>query len=270
MSADAPRLVATDLDGTLVRSDRTISDRSRAALALVEAAGVPLVLITGRPPRWMHMIAEHTGHRGVALVANGAAEYDLHTATLLRTYPMPPEAAAEVVTRIARVVPDAVFAGETGELFLREEGYRSDYVTDDTLVVDRREIVRHPLLKLLARTPTLDADELLAAAADAVPSDLATLTHSSFGGLLEMSAAEVSKRSGIARVAAEHGVDAADVAVFGDMPNDIPMLTWAGRSYAVANAHPAAIAAAKHQAPSNDEDGVAQVLERWFAEESRP
>jgi Cof subfamily protein (haloacid dehalogenase superfamily) len=259
-----PRLVATDLDGTLVRSDDTVSDRTRAALAAVEAAGVPLVLITGRPPRWMHMISEQTGHAGVALVANGAAEYDLHTDELLRTYPMPPEAARDVVRLVLSVVPDAVFAGETGDLFYREEGYVSQFVTPDTRVVDRDEVTARPLLKLLARTSSLDADALLDAAMSVVPPELATLTHSSQGGLLEMSAAGVSKASGLARVAAEQGVDAADVVVFGDMPNDIPMLAWAGRSYAVANAHVNARAAAQHTAPSNDEDGVAQVLETWF------
>ena len=259
-----PKLVATDLDGTLVRSDDTVSDRTRAALAAVERAGVPLVLITGRPPRWMHMIGEQTGHTGVALVANGAAEYDLHTGELLRTDPMPPDIAREVVRRVRAAVPDAVFAGETGGLFYREPDYRSQFQTPDTRVADIDGVTANPLLKLLARTPSLDADALLAAAVAVVPPELATLTHSSRDGLLEMSAAGVSKASALARVAAEQGVDARDVVVFGDMPNDIPMLSWAGRSYVVANAHPEARAAAQHAAPSNDEDGVAQVLETWF------
>ena len=264
MSGRRPRLVATDLDGTLVRSDDTISDRTRAVLATVEAAGVPLVLITGRPPRWMHMIEEQTGHAGVALVANGAAEYDLHTGELLRTDPILPGVAREVVRRLSEAIPDAVFAGETGVLFYREETYRSQFQTPDTRIVDRDDVTAHPLLKLLARTPSLNADELLAAAVAVVPPELATLTHSSRDGLLEMGAAGVSKASALARVAKEQGVDAADVVVFGDMPNDIPMLSWAGRSYAVANAHPEARAAAKHSAPSNDDDGVAQILETWF------
>ncbi|HVU74637.1 MAG TPA: HAD family hydrolase [Mycobacteriales bacterium] len=259
-----PKLVATDLDGTLVRSDDTVSERTRAVLAAVEESGVPLVLITGRPPRWMHMIGEQTGHTGVALVANGAAEYDLHTGELLRTDPIFPDVAREVVRRVKGAVPDAVFAGETGVLFYREEAYRSQFQTPDARVVDLDEVTAKPLLKLLARTPSLDADELLAATVAVVPPELATLTHSSRDGLLEMSAAGVSKASALARVAHEQGVDAEDVVVFGDMPNDIPMLSWAGRSYAVANAHPEARAAAKHSAPSNDEDGVAQVLETWF------
>src|SRR3712207_3885891 len=80
-----PRLVASDLDGTLVRSDGTVSDRTRAALEAVEAAGSVLVLVTGRPPRWMHPVVEATGHRGIAVCANGALVYDLHTERVVRS-----------------------------------------------------------------------------------------------------------------------------------------------------------------------------------------
>lgn len=262
---DWPRLVASDLDGTLVRSDGTVSARSRAALARVEAAGASVVLVTGRPPRWMHMIAEQTGHRGVALVANGAGVYDLHAERLLRSRPIPPEVAAEVVARILAVVPDAAFAGETGEEFLREAAYSSPYGEDPLRRIGTRaEITALPLLKLLVRTPSHDADALLAAAVAVVTADLATLTHSSTDGLLEVSAAGVSKASGLADHAAGLGLGPADVVAFGDMPNDIPMLAWAARSWAVADAHPAARAAATAVTASNDEDGVALVLEELF------
>jgi Cof subfamily protein (haloacid dehalogenase superfamily) len=261
-----PRLIATDLDGTLVRSDGTVSDRTRAVLARTRAAGVHVVVVTGRPPRWMHAVAEQTGHAGTALVANGAAVYDLATETLLRTDPLPPEASARVAELILDAVPDVAFAGETGAEFLREGRYHSDYGdTPGTVVVgDRDEIVTRPLLKLLARTPSHDADSLLAAAERVVTSDLATLTHASATGLLEISAAGVSKASALARTARELGVDPADVAAFGDMPNDLPMLAWAGRSYAVANAHPAVRAAAETLTETNDDDAVARVLESWF------
>ena len=92
------------------------------------------------------------------------------------------------------------------------------------------------------------------------------VTHSTVGpALLELSAAGVSKATTLARLCAELGVDAADVVAFGDMPNDLPMLAWAGTAYAVANAHPSVLAAVERRAASNDEDGVAQVLEQLFA-----
>jgi Cof subfamily protein (haloacid dehalogenase superfamily) len=261
----APRLVASDLDGTLVRTDGTVSSRSRDALMRARDAGATIAVVTGRPPRWMHMVAEQTGHTGVALVANGAAVYDLTSETLIRTDPLLPEQSLEVIERIRAVVPDVRFAGETGGTFLRETGYRSDFGDhDQTRVVDAADVAGEPLLKLLARTPSLDADQFLAAALAVVGPELATLTHSSRGGLLEMSAAGVSKASALARAAESLGLAAAEAVAFGDMPNDLPMLAWAGRSWAVANAHPAVLAAAGAVTASNDDDGVAAVLEELF------
>ena len=246
-----------------MRSDGTVSDRTRAALDGLRAAGIALLLVTGRPPRWMHMIAVQTGHSGVALVANGAGVYDLTTEQLTRTDPLSPEAATEVAARITAVAPDAVLAGETGLSFYREAAYRSDYQDmPGTRIVERAAVTAQPLLKLLVRTPSHDADALLAAGREVVTEDLATLTHSSSGGLLEISAAGVSKASGLARAAASLGVTAAEVLAFGDMPNDLPMLGWAGRSYAVGNAHPEVAALATARTASNDDDGVALVLER--------
>jgi HAD superfamily hydrolase (TIGR01484 family) len=118
-------------------------------------------------------------------------------------------------------------------------------------------------VKLLVRHKAMDADALLAAAHAAV-GDLATLTHSSTDGLLEVSATGVSKASGLAALAEQHGVPADRVVAFGDMPNDLPMLAWAGHGVAVANAHPEVLAIAAEVTARNDEDGVAQVLERWF------
>ncbi|MCL2734419.1 MAG: HAD family hydrolase, partial [Actinomycetia bacterium] len=63
----------------------------------------------------------------------------------------------------------------------------------------------------------------------------------------------------------ERGVTAAEVVAFGDMPNDLAMLSWAGTSYAVANAHPHVLAATRYRTASNEEDGVAQVIERILA-----
>lgn len=260
-----PRLVAVDFDGTLLRSDGTVSYRTRAALARVEAAGAVLVVVTGRPPRWMRQVVEETGHAGTALVANGAGVYDLSAERLVRTDPLSPAVARDVADRIGAAVPDAVFAGETGAAYLREDGYRSPYGdSPDTRVVPLAEVLAVPLLKLLVRTPSYDADALLAAARTVVDDAAATLTHSSREGLLEVGAAGVSKATGLARLAAEHGIAAAESVAFGDMPNDAPMLAWAGRSWAVANAHPAAREAAGSVTASNDADGVARVLEELF------
>ena len=260
-----PRLVATDLDGTVVRSDGTISDRTRDVLAAVEGAGSVLVLVTGRPPRWMPSIVEATGHRGVAICANGALVYDLHTSTVVRHSLLSAESMAEIVAALRRDLPGITFAVERHDTgFAHEPSYRPRWDSSDPKAVRPiEELLTDGAVKLLGRHEEMGSDELLAAAHRSVGT-LATLTHSSSDGLLEISASGVSKASALAELAAEQGLDAADVVAFGDMPNDIPMLSWAGRGVAVANAHADVLAVADEVTASNDDDGVAEVLTRWF------
>lgn len=261
----SPRLVATDLDGTLVRSDGTISERSRAALARVEAAGATLVFVTGRPPRWMGPIVEATGHRGLAICANGALVYDLHREQVVAEHPLEPQAAAALVAALRRMLPELTFAVERANQFGREPGYAPRWTTPpDAVIAVAEELVRSPLVKLLARHEHLGPDELLARAREVISDDLATLTYASRDGLLEISGAGVSKASALQRLARERGIPAVDVIAFGDMPNDLPMLAWAGRSVAVAGAHPEVVAAVDEVTAGSDEDGVAQTLERLF------
>jgi hydroxymethylpyrimidine pyrophosphatase-like HAD family hydrolase len=108
----------------------------------------------------------------------------------------------------------------------------------------------------------MTSDELVAHARELV-ADLAELSHSSnVEALLEIGAAGVSKASALAVLCERKGIEPADVLAFGDMPNDLAMLQWAGRSVAVANAHPEVVEVADEVTASNDEGGVARVLER--------
>ena len=260
----APRLVATDLDGTLVRRDQTVSERTRRAIAAVEAAGVPFVMVTGRPVRWMPPVAEASGHRGLAVCANGALLYDLHTEQLVRSYLLTADDALEVVEALRREVPGITFAVERGDLsFGREPSYVPRWDNGEVQVAELDELLSGDVVKLLARLEGTGSDDLLARARAAV-GHLAETTHSSDDGLLEISAFGISKASGLAAVAAEHGVVASQVVAFGDMPNDLPMLAWAGHAVAVANAHPEVLALADEVTSSNEDDGVAAVLERFF------
>lgn len=262
---ERPGLVASDLDGTLLRSDGTVSARGRAALAAVERAGVPLVLVTGRPPRWMPPVVEQTGHHGVAICANGAVRYDLHAGRVLATSCLDPAAAAALVAALRAALPAASFAVERGDGgFGYEKHYPAPSPPAGAVVAPAEELVAGEAVKVLVRHPELTADALLAAATEAAGHLPVTLTHSSTGGLLEVAAAGVTKASALALLAAERGVAAEQVLAFGDMPNDVPLLSWAGWGVAVANAHPAARAAADAITGSNDQDGVAAVLDRWF------
>lgn len=263
------RVIATDLDGTILRSDGTISDRTAKALARAEEAGAAVVLVTGRPPRWIGPVAEATGHRGVAICSNGALVYDLHDESVIESFPIPPETSARVVDILRAAMPELTFSVETADGFYRGPGYRSGWAIEKQLeseagTLPLAEIVKHPAAKLLARHPILDADTLLDRVGGLVE-HLVSPTHSNGRGLLEMGPCGVSKATTLARFTAELGVRAADVVAFGDMPNDLPMLAWAGTAYAVANAHPLVLGAVSLTTASNDDDGVALVLEELFA-----
>ena len=259
-----PRLVASDLDGTLVRGDLSVSARTREILARVEESGTLFVMVTGRPPRWMAQVADQTGHRGLAVCANGAIVYDLHTERVVRSSTIDADAAGQVVAALREAVPGISFAVEKGEHgFGREPAYVPRFDNGEVFVAPVEELVAAGVVKLLARHEEMGSDELLLRARACV-GGLGECTHSSADGLLEISATGISKASGLAALAQEWGVEAAEVVAFGDMPNDLPMLAWAGHAVGMANAHPDVLAAVDEVTGSNDEDGVAQVLDRWF------
>jgi Cof subfamily protein (haloacid dehalogenase superfamily) len=261
----ALRLIATDLDGTVVRSDGTVAPRTAAALRAAEERGVMVVVATGRPPRWMRPVAEALGHTGLAICANGAIVYDLHTDRMVEHTPITRAVILDVTTAVRAAVPGVSFAAESRDRgFAREVAYATAADADGVVVGPLDEIVGEDVVKLLVRHRHLDSDGLLAAARD-VAGQLAEFTHSSSSGLLEISASGVTKAATLARIAAGHGIEPMQAVAFGDMPNDLPMLAWAGTAYAMSNAHPDVLAVAEHVAPSNDEDGVAQVIETLLA-----
>ncbi|HEY2769860.1 MAG TPA: HAD family hydrolase [Solirubrobacteraceae bacterium] len=263
-----PRVVASDLDGTLLRSDGTVDPRSRRALRLAEEAGALVVLCTARPMRWMAPLAEALGHSGIAICDNGAVLWDLYTESVLDAFPLEPALTRDVVRLLAEAIPGCAWAVERTTGYGREPHYVSRWPTPENSAIAAVErLIEEPSVKLMLRHDELLADELLGRAADVV-GELAELTHSNSGdGLLEISAAGISKASTLARVCEQRGVRSEEVIAFGDMPNDLAMLRWAGHAIAVAGAHPDVLAAADEITASNDEAGVAQVLERVFSDE---
>ncbi len=261
-----PKVVACDLDGTLLRSDGTVDDRSRRAIADVESAGALVVLCTARPTRWMRPLAQALGHRGVAICANGGVVWDLHRESVLEAFPLEPEITRDVVELLESAMPGGAWAVERTNGFGREAAYVSRWpAPQDTIIDSVQALISEPAVKLMLRHQGILADALLERAREVV-GHLAELTHSnSNDGLLEISAAGVSKASTLARLCEHRDVASDQVIAFGDMPNDVPMLRWAGHSVAVANAHPDVLAVAQEVTASNDEAGVAAVLERLFS-----
>jgi len=265
------RMIATDLDGTLLHSDGTVSARSRRAIESAAQAGIAIVFVTGRPPRWLTEVAEATGHTGIAVSANGAVLYDLHTEQILQAHTMSPDELAVLTSELRTAFPPVHFAVEYGDGFGAEPEYVHDWQVNPRLdrqgkpmtpplTDDLATIIAKPAVKLLAKDRGADADEFVASA-DRLLAGRATVTHSSTFGLLEIAAPGITKATGLAEVAARAGIDASQVVAVGDMPNDVPMLQWAGRSFAVANAHSAARAAADEVIAANDDDAVAILIE---------
>lgn len=259
------QLFATDLDGTLLNSSGGISAPNVAALQTARSAGLEVVFVTGRPPRWMAEIGKLTGIHSHAICANGALRLDVASGQVVDAHYIERDLGLEVVRALRGIDPGISFAVEIANQetpFVIDPQYRPRWETQQ--VVPRLPVEAMfdsgQVIKLMARPSSgaiLDADEFVSAA-ELVAANLVDLTHSNiFDVLLEMSPVGVNKGTALAKFAAEHGISQSAVAAVGDMPNDLPMISWAGQGAAVANAHESVKAVADVMLPSNDEDAVA-------------
>ncbi|WP_427016052.1 HAD family hydrolase [Pseudarthrobacter sp. P1] len=264
------RLIASDIDGTILGHDGTISPRTVAAFAAAARAGVEIVFVTGRPPRWLEPLRRQMGHTGTVICSNGAVVYDLATDTVVSSHLLPWETVASARKIILSRVPEARFAAESLDGFHLEPGFLEPGTAPALQGIEPaplEDTVKDGtgMVKFLAVVRAGTADEFLAAVRDDLDG-LLSVTHSAPNmALLEMGPRGVNKAVTLAEYAASRGIDAADVVAFGDMPNDIEMLRWAGSGYAMASGHASAISATDLQAPHFDDDGVAQVIETLLA-----
>ncbi len=277
-----PRVVATDLDGTLLRSDGKVSDRTRQVLADLDAAGVEVVFVTARPPRWLTHLADTVGAHGRVICIGGACVLDLASGETLDTCGFDDDAVRAVVSGIRAALPHAALAFERPDGVAFDPHYPNrepdldpglwSIPVEDTLGPAG---ARGPVSKILALDPAripppgilvdppeeirLAQEQFFTAVRGAV-GERAHLAYSGAVGLAELMPPGVDKAAALARWCARLGVDAPDVWAFGDMPNDLPMLTWAGRGIAVANAHRDVLAGADAVVGHHDADGVAEEL----------
>ncbi|MFI5936175.1 HAD family hydrolase [Actinoplanes sp. NPDC051494] len=263
-----PKLIATDLDGTLVRSDDTVSAYTHEVLDRVRAAGIRIVAATGRGPRLTELVRTDIRVADFLVLAQGGWVIDQNESQLLRSARLPGRDLALVLQSLeAEVGPLSVMVEA---LEHHDSPLWGDYdptwrypVTIEART--RAECTTGDVIKAFARSFDRHVDDLLAAARRIVPEHVASVTQAGLD-YVEICPPDVDKGSGLAVVAQAVGVDPADVLVFGDMPNDLPMFAWAGWGrVAVANAHAELLAVADEVTLSNDEDGVAVYLDRLLS-----
>jgi Cof subfamily protein (haloacid dehalogenase superfamily) len=267
-----PALIASDVDGTLLDADEEISPRTRTAVRAAVDAGALFVLATGRPPRWVEPVVDALGFAPMAVCANGAVIYDPATDRILSARTLSADQLGELAEIATRVIPGAGLAVErvgrsahdaATPQFVSSPGYEHAWLNPDNTEVSVEDLLGAPAIKLLIRKSGARSSDM----ADELIKHVGRqgdITYSTNNGLIEVVPLGISKATGVEEVARPYEITASDVVAFGDMPNDIPLLRWAGLGVAMGNAHPEAVEAADEVTAPNTDDGLARVLERWW------
>ncbi|MFC3494678.1 HAD family hydrolase [Glycomyces rhizosphaerae] len=261
-----PLVIAADLDGTLLAPGGTVSERTRDALAAARADGCAVVAVTARTPYGVDMLPDLLPYLDGAVCANGAIVYDIATGRIRILRSIRISLGRKVAAAIVKRLPDAVFAVENGTGIVGEEAYRALVGSSNWEFADDVETVfkrAKRAVKIKVYCADRSGEEMAAAVEDVDLGGLAMCHWGDFG-MLDLNARGADKAFGLATWCRERKVGAESVIAFGDMPNDAPMLAWAGRSYAMGDAHPEAVAAATDRTATNAEDGVAQIIEGFL------
>ncbi|WP_204164645.1 HAD family hydrolase [Nocardioides daejeonensis] len=266
------KLVATDLDGTFLRGDLSVSPRTRAAVAAVRELGIPVVPVTARQPIGLRPLADDAGFRSWAVCSNGGLVLDLSTGRRLHEAEVTVAAQTALVEALDAALPGCLYVSvrDGGEVFVPLHGYGDiadlrDHKREPSTMGGHplTDVLAEPSLKFIVRHPEHAVPEVLEVVRGlGLPGFGATHSGAPF---VEVMPEGVSKATGLALLCAELGITAAEVLAFGDAPNDVEMVDWAGHGVAVQNAAPEVLAIADEVTATNEDDGVALVLERLVA-----
>lgn len=267
-----PKMLVLDIDGTLLRPDRTISPRVREAIRQASAI-MPTILATARPPRSVRAIAESLGLEAPQVNYNGALLWDPVLKQEIDHIPLDPTTCAAMMTHTRSMLSHSVISIEHLDRWYTDridERYTTE--TGKLFPPDFIEPLEHLLqrgaTKLMFHAEPAEIDELRA---DLEPRFSQSVTFiRTDPDLLQMMNRSTSKWTGILNLAARYGVNAEGIVAIGDNENDIDMIGAAGLGIAMGNGSAGAKAVAKWLAPTNAEDGVAEAIDRHILRISRP
>ena len=260
-------MVAIDLDGTLLRSDKRLSKRAVSAIGQATRQGVHVVLASARPPRTVREIYRYLGLETYQVNYNGALIHDMPRNRHIFHQPLPPRLARKIARLARRMDPNIVVSAEILDRWYTDR-------VDPTLLTETskmhhpdfmgplKSFLHVPVTKLMLLAPHERLTPVREAIRKRFGKQVAVLVSDHH--LLQIVHRQVDKAEALQRIAQDYDVPAQQVMCIGDAPNDLGMLKWAGLGVAMANAWAPVRAVADVIVPSNDDDGVAYALEQFI------
>lgn len=256
-----PSLVALDIDGTLVDHDGMLPEEVKEAVAAVVAAGVRVVLATGRSWHGTQPVFDLLElPPGPSVSSNGAVIVSYPPQEIVRAITFDP---AEVIAKVEEFAPGTLIAvEEIGSGYRLNGKFPGGDLTGEMVIEDVAQLSARPVTRVILRDPCRSTDDFVRLAARL---GLHGVTYFvGWSAWLDIGPESVNKASALAEVTNSLGVAAADVLALGDGRNDIEMLRWAGRGVAIGDAPPEVQRAADHVTTSFAAGGLAAELHRWF------
>ncbi|MDG0795185.1 HAD family hydrolase [Cohnella ginsengisoli] len=253
--------VVLDLDGTLLNADKRVTDRNRHAVQQCYEKGIKIIYATARPPRSVRQfLSEEMISTGTFVYYNGAQVVCNHTGTSF-CESIPSDVSSSLIDYVRGHQPDLELSIEVNDEWF------SLRALDYTIAMNTAS---NPVVKSIDELKALHATKILIASSSPIPMLLerfgqhVNIIVTDQGRLIQIMPLQASKETAIRKLCEVYGIEMSDVVAFGDDYNDLGLFGIAGYTVAMGNAVDALKAAADETTETNDQDGVAIVLERLF------
>lgn len=257
-----PRMVAFDIDGTLVDRDGALPGAVAEAVAAVREAGVPVVLATGRSWHGVRDLFEALGlPPGPSVCSNGAVVVNHPPEQIVKAVTFDP---AQIVRMVTDFAPGTLIAvEEVGRGYRLNRHFPVEDLTGEMVIETPEQLGSRPVTRVILRDPQASDEDFVRLAQHL---GLHGVTYFvGWSAWLDIAPEGVNKATALAEIAEGFGVHARDVLAFGDGRNDLEMLRWAGRGVAIGDAPPDVQAAADEVTDLFVDGGPVAVLRRWFS-----